>query len=81
MAVNQGQINIFDTKEELLAEAQKQAQRVEEFNLKKATKLYFLARYFVAVYESRFSQIPIQVWNEYRNALDHYFRYLTEERR
>lgn len=33
--------------------------------------------YFVSVYESRHGKIPIQVWNEYRNALDHLFRHLV----
>lgn len=39
--------------------------------------LYYIARYFVALYEATFGQINIQVWNEYRNALDHYFRHIT----
>lgn len=39
--------------------------------------LYFIARYFVAVYEAIYSEVPIQVWNEYRNALDHFFRSIT----
>jgi len=39
--------------------------------------LYFIARYLVAVFEAKFAQLPIQVWNEYRNALDHFFRHIT----
>lgn len=40
--------------------------------------LYFLARYLVVVFETSFSKLPIQVWNEYRNAFDHYIRHLTK---
>jgi len=44
-----------------------------------AVKLYFFARYFVSVFEARNNTLPIQVWNEYRNALDHYMRFLTSD--
>lgn len=43
------------------------------------TYLYFIARYLVVVYEISFGQIPIQVWNEYRNAFDHYIRHITKD--
>lgn len=72
------QIHLFETKEELLEAATEQADRVQTPELNQSTKLYFIARYFVAVFESRNGQIPIQVWNEYRNALDHYFRHITD---
>lgn len=41
------------------------------------TKLYFCARYLVVVYEVAFAAIPVQVWNEYRNAFDHFIRGVT----
>ena len=71
------QIKLFENKEKLLEEATKLAEKVEIIALRKPTKLYYITRYFVAVYESRYGEIPIQVWNEYRNALDHYFRHIT----
>lgn len=46
---------------------------------KQTTYLYFLARYLVGVYEASFSSIPVQVWNEYRNAFDHFVRHITKE--
>lgn len=70
------QLHIFSNKELLLLKAQQEAEKAKE-NLQSSTKLYFITRYFVAVYESRNHEIPIQVWNEYRNALDHYFRWQT----
>lgn len=42
------------------------------------TYLYYIARYLVVVYEVSFGQIPIQVWNEYRNAFDHHVRHITK---
>jgi len=68
---------LFSSKEELLEAAQQTAASVDE-KFARSLKLYFIARYFVAVYESRYSEIPIQVWNEYRNALDHFFRDMTD---
>ncbi|WP_208108612.1 hypothetical protein [Candidatus Thiosymbion oneisti] len=35
------------------------------------------ARYLVAMFESLAFRLPIQVWNEYRNALDHFMRYIS----
>lgn len=70
------QLHIYSTRDELLEAANEQAQSTLPIYLE-STKLYFIARYFVAIYESRYGEIPIQVWNEYRNALDHFFRHLT----
>lgn len=70
------QIIVFSTKEQLISAAQEQANKVEE-DYRQSTYLYFIARYFVSIFESRYGVIPVQVWNEYRNALDHFFRYLT----
>ncbi|MBE0491312.1 MAG: hypothetical protein IBX44_03560 [Sulfurospirillum sp.] len=69
-------IEIFKTKDELLQKAGEQSNKVEE-KYKQSIFLYFIARYFVSVHEAKFGTIPIQVWNEYRNALDHFFRNLT----
>ena len=72
------QLIIFENKEELIAAAKHQSEKVDE-NYSNSTYLYFIARYFVSVYESRYGEIPISVWNEYRNAIDHFFRYLTSK--
>jgi hypothetical protein len=69
-------IEIFKDKESLL----RKAKEVSEKSLndyQESVFLYFIARYFVSVYEAKFGAIPIQVWNEYRNALDHFFRHTT----
>jgi len=70
------QIIVFKTKEKLVDAAHEQADKVDS-NYQQSTYLYFIARYFVSVFESRYGVIPVQVWNEYRNALDHFFRHLT----
>jgi len=70
------QIIVFSSKDEILEEAHEQEKKVEKA-FQHSTFLYFLARYFVSVFESRYGKIPVQVWNEYRNALDHFFRHLT----
>lgn len=70
------QLKVFQSKEELLAGAETQVSLAPS-EFKVSIKLYYIARYFVAIYESRYQEIPIQVWNEYRNALDHLFRHLT----
>ena len=71
-------IVIFQNKEELLIQARKQADKVDKAQ-QHSVYLYFITRYFVSLFEGRFGKIPIQVWNEYRNALDHYFRHLTNQ--
>lgn len=40
-------------------------------------RLYYVARYMVSVFEAHNQELPLQVWNEYRNALDHFARHLT----
>jgi len=68
--------SFFETVDEL-DRAADQVSNKAPIEYRHSTYLYFIARYFVAVYEASFGEIPIQVWNEYRNALDHFFRYLT----
>ena len=41
--------------------------------------LYYIARIMVAIFEAIIGQLPIQVWNEYRNALDHFMRYIADQ--
>lgn len=45
--------------------------------LKPCAYMYYLARYLVSVFEARHHDLPIQVWNEYRNALDHFMRHVS----
>ena len=71
-------ITIFKSKIELIKEAKKQANKADS-EQRQSVYLYFITRYFVSLFEARFGEISIQVWNEYRNALDHYFRYVTQE--
>lgn len=71
-------IIIFENKEDLLQQANEQSNKVVPVH-QQSVLLYFIARYFVSLYEGRFGEIPIQVWNEYRNALDHFFRHLTND--
>ena len=47
----------------------------EEF--RRSAYLYYIARLMVALYEALLSKLPIQVWNEYRNSMDHFMRYIT----
>jgi len=70
-------IIIFQSKADLITAAQEQANKVKP-EFQHSTYVYFITRYFVSAFESRYDSIPIQVWNEYRNALDHFFRHLTE---
>jgi hypothetical protein len=65
------------TSEDLLKFADEYSIKASE-GFASSLKLYFIARYFVAIVECRFYQVPIQVWNEYRNALDHFFRDMTD---
>jgi hypothetical protein len=67
---------LFSTREELENAASEMAAAAPD-EYQHSTYLYFLARFLVAVYEAKFGEIPIQVWNEYRNALDHFYRYIT----
>ena len=66
----------FSSKEDLLSRARTQGNASPK-PYKKAVELYYITRYFVSAFEARNHQIPLQVWNEYRNALDHFFRHVT----
>lgn len=67
----------FHSSIEILEAAKTKVNQAPEI-LRDSIEPYFIARYFVAIFEARNGQIPIQVWNEYRNALDHLFRYLVD---
>lgn len=70
------QFRVFQDKTSLITQAAEEAKKADK-DFETSVKYYFIARNFVAIYESRFSALPIQVWNEYRNALDHFFRHQT----
>lgn len=67
---------VFKTANDLIEAADHISNQAPK-ELKSSVYYYFTARYLVAVYEAIHGEIPIQVWNEYRNALDHYFRSIT----
>lgn len=69
----------FCTREELEAAAEHTSAKASSPELQQVVYLYFLARYLVVIFETSFARLPIQVWNEYRNALDHYVRHLTQQ--
>lgn len=69
---------IFATKEELLNSIDSSTiQAGSEYQ--GVSKFYYLARYFMVIYEAQFQELPIQVWNEYRNALDHFVRQINNQ--
>ena len=70
---------LFDAedKDDLILKAKKRGDQAPKV-YQKSVELYYIARYFVALFEARNHAVPIQVWNEYRNALDHFFRHLTK---
>ncbi|MFQ3215133.1 MAG: hypothetical protein ACI9C9_002679 [Marivirga sp.] len=73
------QMLIFRDKAELLSKAEETANGADEV-FRKATKLYYIVRYFTAVYESQNGKVLIQIWNEYRNAIDHFFRFQSSDK-
>jgi len=68
----------FQSQNELEAAA-KAAVQLADAKYQHSAYLYFIARFMVSIFEATVSAIPIQVWNEYRSALDHHMRYLTQE--
>ena len=47
---------------------------IRDEDLKEVVRVYFLAKQAIIYYDARVSSIPTQVFNELRNALDHYIR-------
>jgi hypothetical protein len=50
---------------------------IQDDKYREAARMYFLMKTSLALYEAEFKLIPIQVYNEMRNAIDHFFRSLT----
>lgn len=48
----------------------------EDAHLKNVVELYFLTKQAIIFYDAKVSAIPTQIFNELRNALDHYMRSL-----
>lgn len=46
--------------------------------LRDAVYLYFLTKQAVSLYEAQINYLPLQVYNEMRNALDHYMRAIIQ---
>jgi len=69
-------VKFFNTSAELSGAAAAAAQTAEEY-YQGSAYVYFIARYMVGLHEATMGTIPIQVWNEFRSALDHHMRYLT----
>ena len=67
----------IESADELFERAKRQSNAVNAQEYRRTVELYYVARYLVSVFESREQELPIQVWNEYRNALDHFARHLT----
>lgn len=71
-----GEDSIFNSIEELTTASEySTSNTLDEY--KHAAYLYYIARYLVALYEARIGELPVQVWNDYRNALDHFMRFVT----
>lgn len=66
----------INNKDELLEDAFKAAESSPRV-YQKSVEYYYFTRYFVSVFEAYHYELPIQIWNEYRNALDHFFRHLS----
>lgn len=69
-------VNFFNTTAEL-SNAASVVSQTAEVSYQDSAYLYFIARYMVGLHEATIGTIPIQVWNEFRSALDHHMRYLT----
>lgn len=78
--MNDFSITDIDSKEGLKQLAEETLELATQENLKSSVYYYAMARYLVAVFEANSFTLPIQVWNEYRNSLDHLIRsFLTED--
>jgi len=71
-------LDIFKNQQELAQAATEQGNLASP-EFREMVSFYFVSRYFTALYEARHGKIPIQIWNEYRNALDHFMRSLTQD--
>ena len=60
-------------------EPQELANRVTTEKYKKIAETYFLLKHATSLYEAHSKVLPIQVFNEMRNALDHFVRSLIQD--
>jgi len=79
VAVKEALFRAFKSTEEFEKEFNKYMDDILNINPEHETYrelLYynFSLRYFIAYYEARFDKIPLQVYNEYRMAFDHFMR-------
>lgn len=72
-----GESIIFETRGQLEEAATITSNQVKNVALNRLVYLHFIARYLIVIYEAQFVAIPMQVWNELRNAFDHNIRSLT----
>lgn len=78
--MNDFNIKDINSKEDLKQLADATVLLATQSNLKSSVYYYAMARYLVAVFEANSFTLPIQVWNEYRNSLDHLIRsFLTQD--
>lgn len=77
MAARTDYTHIHKTPDQVL-EAAEAISRQAPREFRRSVYLYYMTRYWVSVHEARNHEIPIQVWNEYHNALDHFNRLLTQ---
>ena len=67
----------FKDRQSLCAAADRFAAQTPENIYKQSARLHYIARYMIAVHEADLGKLPLQVWNEYRSAFDHFMRYTT----
>jgi predicted DNA-binding protein (UPF0251 family) len=67
---------LFNDANDLVKAAEKISQEVSP-EYKHSVYLYFISRYLVSLFETTIQELPVQVWNDYRNALDHFMRYIS----
>lgn len=67
-------INDISDKDGLKALATDSVQRTHDVKLKPSIYYYTISRALVAIFEANSYKLPVQVWNEYRNSLDHLMR-------
>lgn len=66
--------------DEIISKAKTQSNNAPKA-LKECVFTYYIARYMSAYFDTHVSprKLPGQVWNEYRNALDHFMRHVTSQ--
>lgn len=67
-------INDISDKDGLKDLATDSVNRTQDAKLKSSIYYYTISRALVAIFEANSYKLPVQVWNEYRNSLDHLMR-------